>query len=274
MEDKNLYINYKTLDISTKGLKEHFHNGYEMIFITEGSSSFTIDNKKHTYNKGDLLFLNNLQRHTMDVVDYPYSRYMLIIDDNYLDSVIQEREVLSIFKSRTDNVRNRFSIKPEHLNFVNDILNEISHAFEFKKDFWQIEFISMFSKLLVFLYREYKDHFPTVNKDKNFKLILEVQQFIDKNFRKDITLDLLAESFFISKYYLSHKYKEITGFTIKQYILLKQISYAKNRLYYTEESITHIALQSGFNSQSNFIRIFSKKEGMTPFKFRKYHRAE
>lgn len=274
MDNKNLYINYKTLGSSTKGLKEHFHNGYEMIFITQGSSTFTIDNKKHTYNKGDLLFLNNLQRHTMDIVDNPYSRYMLIIDDNYLDSVIQEREILSIFKNKTDDTRNKFSIKPEHLKFVINTLNEMNNTYESKNDFWEIEFISSFSKLLVFLYREYKDHFPVISKDKNFKLILEVQQFIDKNFRKEISLDLLADNFFISKYYLSHKYKEITGFTIKQYILLKQIAYAKNKLFYTEDSITDISLQSGFNSQSNFIRIFSKKESMTPLQFRKYHREK
>lgn len=274
MDNKNLYINYKTLDSSTKGLKEHFHNGYEMIFITQGSSSFTIDNKKHTYDKGDLLFLNNLQRHTMDIVDNPYSRYMLIIDDNYLDSVIQEHEILSIFKNKTDDIRNRFSIKSDHLKFVTDTLNEMNDIFTFKNDFWEIEFISSFSKLLVFLYREYKDHFPTVNKDKNFRLILEVQQFIDKNFKKEISLDLLSNDFFISKYYLSNKYKEITGFTIKQYIILKRIAFAKNRLFYTEESITDIAMRSGFNSQSNFIRTFSKKENMTPLQFRKYHRAE
>ncbi|TCT15524.1 helix-turn-helix protein [Natranaerovirga pectinivora] len=75
-------------------------------------------------------------------------------------------------------------------------------------------------------------------------------------------------SIFLDKYYLLHTFKEVTGFTIKQYILLKRIAFAKNQLYYTDKNITAISIDSGFNSQSNFIRLFKKKEGITPLQFR------
>ncbi|MGO1369092.1 MAG: helix-turn-helix domain-containing protein [Senegalia sp. (in: firmicutes)] len=55
-------------------------------------------------------------------------------------------------------------------------------------------------------------------------------------------------------------------------MFLKRITCAKDELYCTDNHITNIPLNSGFNSQSNFIRLFKKKESIIPLKFRKYYR--
>ncbi|WP_074463595.1 helix-turn-helix transcriptional regulator [Cellulosilyticum sp. I15G10I2] len=99
-----------------------------------------------------------------------------------------------------------------------------------------------------------------------------MQSYIDEHFKTEPSLELLALLFFLDKYYLAHLFKDITSFTIKQYILLKKIAFAKNELHFTNKSITEISLDAGFNSQSNFIRIFQKKEGMTPLQYRIYYR--
>lgn len=268
-----IQMDYKTLTSETRGLKEHFHNGYEIIFITEGESNFTINDNIYTYGENSLLFLNNLEKHKMDLISTPYSRYMIIVDSDYLDNIIKEHILLSIFKNRTSKYKKGFKIKEEHLDFINKTLGHLINIFSKESEFWQIEFMSMLSILLVFLYRNYTDQFPISRIDKKEQRILDIQHFIDENFRKDISLDSIASEFFISKYYLSHSFKDVTGFTIKQYILLKRISYAKNQLYFTDNSVTDIAMDCGFNSQSSFIRTFGEKEGITPLQFRKYYRA-
>ncbi|MBZ2174072.1 AraC family transcriptional regulator [Schnuerera sp. xch1] len=271
MINKKIDIDFETLEHKTGSLKEHYHNGYEIIFITKGKSSFTINDKKHIFDKNSLVFLNNLERHKMDLIETPYSRHMLIIDSIYLDSIIKDPILLSIFKSSSDKIKDKLTINNEHVDFIVRTFQELNSIFDKKNEFWEIEFTSKLITLVVFLYREYKDLFPLSHISKRKQKILEVQSYIDENFRKDITLDNLASNFYISKYYLSHSYKEITGFTIKQYILLKRISYAKSLLYHTDRSITDIAMECGFNSQSNFIRSFSKKEKLTPLQFRKYY---
>lgn len=271
MSFRNIDMNFKTLSSHTSGLKEHYHNGYEIIFICKGKSSFTIEDDIYTYDKNTILFLNNLEKHKMDLIEIPYSRYMIIIDTDYLDSHIKNHALLSIFKNRASKYKSGFEIRIEEIDYILATLQSLNNIFLKKEEHWQIEFMSIFTMLMIFLYRNYTNYFPLSNIDEKYKGILRIQQYIDENFKKDLTLDSIASRFYISKYYLAHSFKNITGFTIKQYILLKRIAYAKNQLYFTNKSITDIAMECGFNSQSNFIRTFKQKEGTTPLQFRKFY---
>ena len=273
MKNNLIDMNHKTLTSKTGGLKEHYHAGYEMIFITEGKSKFTIEDSTYTYEKNNLLFLNDLEKHKMNPLDTPYSRYMVIVDSNYLDSIVKDNILLSIFKNRTNKYNNGFKIKEQHIEFITNTSEDLMEVFSNESELWQIEFMAKLSVLLVFLYRNYPEQFPINRINKKEERMLNIQSFIDMNFKEDIDLNLLVDTFFISKYYLSHSFKEVTGFTIKQYILLKRISYSKNLLYFTNNSITDIALDCGFNCQSSFIRSFKQKEDRTPLQFRKYYRA-
>lgn len=270
---QNIKMDFKTLTCKTSSLREHFHSGYEIIFVTQGASKFTINDNVSTCNKNSLLFLNDLEKHKMDLIDTPYSRYMIIIESDYLNNIIKDPVLLSIFKNRWENPGNEFNIKNKHVKFINDTFYNLYQIYSKMDNYWHMEFISILCNLIIFLYREYPGKFPLSHIRKSDQRMLDIQSFLDDNFKKDITLDSLSERFFISKYYLAHSYKKITGFTIKQYILLKRISFAKNQLYYTDDSVTDIAMACGFNSQSNFIRIFSQKEDMTPLQFRKYYRT-
>lgn len=271
MSFRNIDMNYKTLTSHTSGLREHYHNGYEIIFISNGKSNFTIDDNVYTYDKNTILFLNDLEKHKMDLVDIPYSRYMIIIDTDYLDNHIKNPALLSIFKNSASKYYNGFEIDKDNIDYIKNIFESLENKFLAKEELWEMEFMSIFTILILFLYRNYTQYFPISFLDEKDSRILNIQQYIDKNYKNNISLDDLSSKFYLSKYYLAHTFKKITGFTIKQYILLKRISYAKNQLYFTNKSVTEIAIDSGFNSQSNFIRTFKQKEGTTPLQFRKFY---
>ncbi|MFV0503827.1 MAG: AraC family transcriptional regulator [Lachnospirales bacterium] len=268
MSTKNIHINFKTLVEPNETQNIHYHNGYELIFITEGTSNFLINNKNIVAGEGSMLFINNLEKHKMCPKTLPYSRYMIIIDSDFLDSFVKENSLLTIFKIRRESFIPSFNIDEKNMAKIVSYLEELLKIATEKKEFWEIEFMHIFSSLLIFLYREYKNKFPLTHCG-NYDQILKIQSYIDMNFQKDIALNDIATEFFINKYYLSHTFKEIVGFSLKQYILLKRISFAKNLLYYSDKSITSIAFESGFNSQSNFIKLFKKKEAITPLQFRK-----
>lgn len=274
MNYQNIDMNFITLTSENSGLNDHYHNGYELIFITEGNSKFVVNDCNYNFDKNSLVFINNVEKHKMFPLKTPYSRYMIIIDTDYLDSTIKEPALLSIFKIRPRDFRHGFKIKDEHVDQIKNLLDQLHHICIEKEVFWPINFISVFSILIILIYKEYTHHFPIISIGKNEQRIIEVQQYIDENFKKNITLESIASNFYIDKYYLAHSFKDIMGFTIKQYILLKKIATAKNQLYYTDNSITSIALDCGFNSQSNFIRLFNKKEGLTPLQFRKHYKRK
>lgn len=102
--------------------------------------------------------------------------------------------------------------------------------------------------------------------------LVSVHSYIEENFSEDLTLEKLAEKFYISKYYLTREYKKIYGKTIFQHIISLRISCGKQLLRFSDKSIEEIAHLCGFNDQSYFARQFKKSENLTCISYRKMWR--
>lgn len=96
-----------------------------------------------------------------------------------------------------------------------------------------------------------------------------IQQYLDEHYKEDISLDRLAEEFYISKYYLSREFKKEFGTTIIQYVMAKRITNAKELLRYSKDSIENIAQICGIGDASYFNKMFRKMEGCTASEYRK-----
>lgn len=92
--------------------------------------------------------------------------------------------------------------------------------------------------------------------------------FIKENYKSNITLEKLAEIFFMNPSYLCRTFKLKVGVNFKQYITQLKIEEAKDKLIRTDSSITEIAISSGFNDPNYFSRVFKKNVGMTPSEYR------
>lgn len=93
--------------------------------------------------------------------------------------------------------------------------------------------------------------------------------YIDQNLSENIRVSELAQILHISKYYLCHLFRQRTGCTISEYILLKRLTEAKRLLRESEKRISDIAIELGFSSFSYFCAVFKRKYGMTPKEFKK-----
>ena len=98
--------------------------------------------------------------------------------------------------------------------------------------------------------------------------IYAITSFIHTNYFNELSLDYIADKFFISPYYLSRQFKKITGFTLVNYIQMTRIKNAQQLLLNTDLRITAIAQQCGFTSFSQFNRVFNKFCKVSPSQFR------
>lgn len=96
-----------------------------------------------------------------------------------------------------------------------------------------------------------------------------ILHYLDEHYTENISLDQLAEHFFISKYYLSREFKKEFGTTVIQYVLAKRINNAKELLRYSNSSIEEIAHLCGIDDASYFNKVFRKMEGCTASEYRK-----
>mgnify|MGYP004519504299 CR=1 FL=1 len=107
--------------------------------------------------------------------------------------------------------------------------------------------------------------------EKKVKLsnqIEEVLTYIDKNFSKQISLDDIARTFFVSPYHLARQFKAETGYTVNQYIQQRRLGMAEQRLAFEQTSIKKIACECGYSNLKYFYSVFKNKTGHTPNEFR------
>ncbi len=96
----------------------------------------------------------------------------------------------------------------------------------------------------------------------------QVQAFIDRHFSEPLTLQDMGRALHVSPYYLSHVFKETSGYSPTQYLLRRRIGEAQNLLISTDLPMARIAERVGFETQNYFNLQFSKHVGMPPGKYR------
>ena len=99
-------------------------------------------------------------------------------------------------------------------------------------------------------------------------LILPVKNYLDQNYGEKITLDGLAQIFFINKYYLTKTFKEQYGVSITAYLLNLRITKAKQLLRFSEKTIEEIGIECGLGSPHYFSQTFKSVEGIPPSTYR------
>ena len=95
------------------------------------------------------------------------------------------------------------------------------------------------------------------------KYIYEVMEFIAHNLHLNLTLEEIADRFFISRAKLVSDFKAVTGISVKKYITLMKVNIAKIMLR-TGRSVSETAEACGFCDDSHFIITFKSHTNMTP----------
>ena len=97
----------------------------------------------------------------------------------------------------------------------------------------------------------------------------EIKDYLDEHYAEKITLDALAEKFYINKFYLTRVFKEQFGLSVTSYLTQLRITQAKRLLRFTDQNIEFIAQECGLTDANYFSRLFKKVEGTTPGEYRR-----
>jgi len=102
----------------------------------------------------------------------------------------------------------------------------------------------------------------------NDERVTEVQDWIDGHFQQVIRIVDLAKMFNFSERNLKRRFSQATDISINKYVQEVRVDKAKKLLLATEESIKNISFEVGYENDSFFSRLFKRKTGMTPSKWR------
>ncbi|PLS31209.1 AraC family transcriptional regulator [Bifidobacterium margollesii] len=101
---------------------------------------------------------------------------------------------------------------------------------------------------------------------KMSSLITNVMEYVSGHLNDDLSLDAIAERFFINKYYLSRQFKKNTGLNLHEFIVKKRLLKSKELLR-SCGSAQNVYKQCGFSSYTHFLRCFKQEFHMTTKEF-------
>lgn len=136
----------------------------------------------------------------------------------------------------------------------------------------QVELLSTYSGITNLQYhmlQEFTEQVERLQMGKHAtKLALDVANYVRNHISEPIRVEKLAYELFISRPYLSARFKKETGISLTDFILGEKTEEAKRLLRYSDRSASVIAAYLGFSSHAHFSKVFRKYSGMTPNDFR------
>ena len=117
--------------------------------------------------------------------------------------------------------------------------------------------------------------FAKVEIDSDTKRVLKVKNYIDEHYKEEISLEQLANIAGMTSAAFSRYFKLRTGKKLSEYIVDTRLGHAARKLIDTTDAVSEICWATGFNTLSNFNRLFRKRKGCNPTEFReKYQKTK
>ncbi|MFH5184923.1 helix-turn-helix domain-containing protein [Paenibacillus sp. TAB 01] len=251
----------------------HFHETYEVYYLLSGQRTYFIKDRSYLISPGDLVFISKNDVHkTSDVGQPGHERIVINFSDKFIhtDHPLYHPSLFSIFRQPTHVL----SLKLQDQIFVQTIMGKLTKELKEKATGFETYIRLLLVELMLFSsrYAERHETVPFEHASPLHKKISEIVQYINVHFAEPMTLSGISEQFYMSSYYLSRAFKEITGFTFIEYVNMTRIREAQTLLRESERKIIDIADTVGFENIAHFGRMFKKLTKMTPHEYRKQNR--
>ena len=260
----------KTTNDHFPDIPAHTHNFYEIYIFRTGSVKLAIEDKIYNVRRGDIIVIPPFTIHQLlpKNPDQIYDRIYMYISEPCLKSFqFNEHSLLSPLQMAMQEKRFHFHIADE--NDYEQIYEAMFAIYKNKNQkIFEKEMMnrSGITKLVTLINKHIFMDMGTKKVTHVNPVIDKILSYINDNYASPLSLDDLAARFYINKFTMTKLFKKQTSLTIHNYILLKRISMAKQKI--TSGALpSKVYLETGFSDYSTFYRAFLKTENMSPKDF-------
>lgn len=266
LDDQTSVFVYR--DRANKGMENHFHYVNEIILCHEGEAIFNINGTDYTFEPHSILFIGNLESHSVRVSKVPYDRSVILIKNTFITNYLRVPLLVSMLSNHLQGFPYVFPLAKATYNNVRSLFEDVQEEFEQQNSYWEEILAGKVSELMIKLYRSHPDYFKHIGESESSSTVMDVQIYINEHYTEDLSIQELSEKFYTSPSSLSRDFKQFTGHTVKTYIILNRILRAKYLLQTTRRSMNSIGEEVGYDNPNHFSRIFKKYTGFTPQEYR------
>lgn len=253
----------------------HYHNSFEISFITEGSGNRIVGDSIEEFHPGDLVFIGRNLPHVWipeKEIKTPSNRTLEMVFLQFTSDILPT-QLLALPELR--NVKKALEFSERGIQIVGKTLNEVSEIM------LQLPYLKSFERMLHFyklmdIIGRSTSHIHLASKKylkTRFapadKRIATIHDFLMKNYRVEVDLKRLASLVNMAEGSLCRFFKKAIGMTVFEYLNLIKIEFACKMLMDHSLSILEVCLDSGYNNLSHFNKQFKKAKNTTPNEYRK-----
>ena len=254
----------------------HYHQEYELSFITEGSGSRIVGDSVEEFHPGDLIFIGPriphvwfsaspaLNQHSGRTLESVYLLFNQDILPEGLTALPEFKQVNQALKLSDRGIR----ITGDTLNQVSRIMLQLPYLGAMKRLMLFYEIMYIIGKSESFTYLA-SDNYIKTRFEPTSKRVKNIHEFLMLNYKEEINLEQIAGIVHMAPASACRFFKASTGLTIFEYLNKIKIDYACKLLLNTELNVVDISYDCGFNNLSHFNKQFRKFLGKTPSEFRK-----
>ncbi len=230
---------------------------YDSLLVThiiDGTFTFVSDGQHITARAGDTVILDCYKPHEYYTHDSFESVWVHIAGGNSLDfyEEIVKKEGNVIKCSDTEHIK-------KLLFRLHAGISGREHPTEMSMS---LDIYKLFADLSSI-------HISTNNNASYEESIQDAKSYIFEHIGEQLTVKDVADYIHMSPSHFSRVFKQQTGFSPYDFVLVTRLNKAKDYLRKTDMTVTQIAYEIGFNSDANFVYFFTKHTGYSPNKFRK-----
>ncbi len=264
-----LNSNFKIFHLVDKGMTPigfHFHDFHKILLLMKGNVSYCVEGRTYDLQADDIVFVPAGEVHRPVLHDTAiYERIIIYISKDYLSTYRTDNYDLAQCLIEAHQKQSHVLRVPAFgTTKLGQIVRELEQSLDSNEYANELYHNLLFLEFMIQLNRvAIHDGIEYLSNSSSNKKMIDVIDYLNEHLTDDLSIDFLAETFYLSRYHLMHAFKEETGYTIGNYLSTKRLLLARDRIR-QGEPITNVCYECGFRNYSTFSRAYKKNFGCSP----------
>ena len=276
MQHPDFELQYKR-DTYLKDVELHHHDFFEIYFLLAGDVTYLIESRIVHVMPGDLLLISPKELHQVCIQPEMsvYERYVLWVDPDTVRQLSDgQTDLFSGLDPNRPGYGNQLRLSSEDRSHIQSLMEQLHR--ESAGDGYGAEMLrkSLLTQLLIAINRlVLRQGAYTEESTQTSRAVRQVVNYVNLHYSEPLSLDLLAEKFFVSKYHLSHEFNRQVGTSVYRYIQKKRLLMAR-QLMAQGKKPNEVYASCGFGDYAGFYRAFKSEYQIGPREFAQSARSK
>ena len=264
---RSTYEVFRYKDAYLKEVALHHHDFYEVYFFLSGNVQYNIESRTYLLTPGDILLISPMELHQpmFGPEHRSYERIVLWINKSFLEQFgLPGIDLSACFDTTQPGHTNLLRPEGTVRQLLTFQLEQLIQETESEEFYSEVNAFGYLAQILVLINRQAQKERRNVEvKAVSDSVVYSVLNYINDHYSEDLTLDFLANRFFLSKYHLSREFGRLVGTSVHRYIIQKRLVMAKQMMGEGMSS-SEVYQHCGFGDYSNFYRAFKAEYQISP----------